>query len=59
MKTSRSQTSCWSKDPWEENNIVGTAAWVIGPYLKLVGEYQKSLEKYPNPKPVNLTEFGK
>lgn len=34
-------------------------AWVIGPYLKVVGEYLKSLEKYPNPKPVNLTEFGK
>ena len=46
-------------DPREENNIVGTTGWVIGPYLKLVGEYQKSLEKYPNPKPVNLTEFGK
>ena len=21
--------------------------------------YMKSLEKYPNPKPVNMTEFGK
>jgi hypothetical protein len=36
-----------------------TNAWVIGVYLKVIGEYQKSLEKYPNPKPVNLTEFGK
>lgn len=46
-------------DPREENNVLGTSAWVIGPFLKLVSEYQKSLEKYPNPKPVNLTEFGK
>jgi arylsulfatase len=46
-------------DPREENNILGTAAWVIGPYLKLIGEYMKTLEKYPNPKPVRLTEFGK
>lgn len=46
-------------DPREENNIFGTSAWVIGPYLKVIGEYMKTLEKYPNPKPVNLTEFGK
>ncbi|HTE31468.1 MAG TPA: arylsulfatase [Chryseolinea sp.] len=46
-------------DPREENNVLGTSAWVIGPYLKLVGEYYKSLEKYPNPKSVSLTEFQK
>jgi arylsulfatase len=46
-------------DPREENNVVGTSAWVIGPYLKLIGEYQKSLEKYPNPPPVNMTQFNK
>ena len=46
-------------DPREENNVFGVAAWVIGPYLKVVGEYLKTLEKYPNPKQVNLTEFGK
>ncbi len=27
--------------------------------LKLIAEYYKTLEKYPNPKPVRLTEFGK
>ena len=32
---------------------------MIGPYLKLIGEYQKSLEKSPNPKAVNMTEFGR
>jgi arylsulfatase len=46
-------------DPREENNVLGISAWVIGPYLKVIGEYYKTLEKYPNPKPVRLTEFGK
>jgi hypothetical protein len=43
-------------DPREEVNVVGTSAWVVGPYLKLIGEYYQSLE---NPKPVKLTEFGR
>jgi arylsulfatase len=46
-------------DPREENNVLGTNAWVIGPYLKVIGEYMKTLEKYPNPKAVDLTEFGR
>lgn len=46
-------------DQREEVNVLGTNAWVIGPYLKVIGEYMKSLEKYPNPKAVNMTEFGK
>jgi arylsulfatase A-like enzyme len=46
-------------DPREEYNIVATNAWVVAPYLKVIGEYRKSLEKYPNPKAVNLTEFGR
>jgi len=29
------------------------------PPKKMIGEYYKTLEKYPNPKPVRLTEFGK
>jgi len=40
-------------------NIVGTSGWVIAPYLRLIGEYYESLEKYPNPQPVRLTEFGR
>jgi len=44
-------------DPREEVNVFGTSAWVLGPYLKLVAEYQKSLQEYPNPKAVNLTQF--
>ena len=46
-------------DPREEVNILGTSAWVVGPYLKVIGEYLKTLEKYPNPKAVNLTQFGR
>jgi len=46
-------------DPREEVNVLGTSAWVIGPYLKVVGEYLKSLEKYPNPRAVNMTQFGR
>jgi arylsulfatase len=46
-------------DPREEVNVVAFSAWVIAPYLRVIGEYQKSLQKYPNPKAVNLTEFGR
>ena len=46
-------------DPREEVNVLYNSAWVIGPYLQVVGEYVKTLEKYPNPKAVNMTLFGK
>ena len=46
-------------DPREEVNIFATNGWVLGQYLRVIGEYQQSLEKYPNPKAVSLTEFGK
>ena len=44
-------------DPREEVNILGTSAWVVGPYLKVIGDYKKTLEKFPNPKAVNMTHF--
>jgi arylsulfatase A-like enzyme len=47
------------RDPREEVNDAAVSGWVIGPYMQLIGAYQKSLEKYPNPKAVNLTQFGK
>ena len=31
----------------------------VGPYLKVIGEYLKTLEKFPNPRPVNMTQFTK
>ena len=46
-------------DPREEVNVLGTNAWVIGPYLKVIGEYRTSLEKHPNPRAVNMTDFGR
>jgi arylsulfatase len=42
-------------DPREQMNATTWSAWVIGPTMKVIGEYQKSLEKYPNPKAVVLT----
>jgi arylsulfatase A-like enzyme len=44
-------------DPREEVNILGTSAWVVGPYLKVISDYRKTLEKFPNPKAVSLTDF--
>jgi len=46
-------------DPREEVNLIGTTGWVIGAYLQVIGEYRKTLEEYPNPKAVSLTEFGR
>ena len=46
-------------DPREEVNVNATTGWVIPQYMRVIGEYQKSLEKYPNPKAVNLTQFGR
>jgi arylsulfatase len=47
------------QDPREEVNIAAYDAWVVGQYIRLIGEYQKSLERYPNPKAVSLTRFGR
>ena len=38
-------------------NVVGTEAWVIGAYMKIVGEYQASIQAYPNPPGFSLTTF--
>ena len=46
-------------DPREEVNILGTNAWVIGPYLKVISDYMKTLEQHPNPRAVNMTQFGR
>ncbi len=46
-------------DPREENNIAAVSGWVIGQYMRVIGEYLKTLEKYPNPKAVNMTHFGR
>ena len=45
-------------DPREEDNLIASKAWTFRPYMKVIGDYYKSLEKYPNPKGVSLTKFG-
>jgi len=44
-------------EPQEQDNLVATKAWVFRPYMKVIGDYSKSLAKYPNPKGVSLTKF--
>ena len=46
-------------DPREEDNKVAVMGWTIPHYMQAIGAYMKSLEKYPNPAPVNLTDFKK
>lgn len=44
-------------DPREEYDTLISNSWVIGKYLPYVEDYYKSLKKYPNPKPANITKF--
>ena len=48
-------------DPRERNSLGGTHAWLFGPYMRVIAEYNQSLRKYPNPPGVSLTgtDFGK
>ena len=45
------------RDPREEWNLIGVRAWVLREYMKVVGQYQESLKKYPNPPAISMTEF--
>jgi arylsulfatase len=45
-------------DPKERVNIAHTGSgWVMGPYLKLVGQYKASLKEHPNPPAGNVTKY--
>ncbi len=46
------------RDPREEMNVVGTEAWVMGPYMKIVADYQATLKAHPNPPAFSLTTFS-
>ena len=48
-------------DPRERNSLGGTHAWIMGPYIRIIAEYNQSLKKYPNPPGVSLTAtaFGR
>ena len=48
-----------TRDPREEMNVVGTEAWVIGAYMKIIGAYQASIKEFPNPQGFTLTTFPK
>jgi arylsulfatase A-like enzyme len=40
-----------SSDPHEDNNLFYadlTIGWIMAPNFKLIGEYQQSIQKYPN-----------
>jgi arylsulfatase len=42
-------------DPREQINICADNAWVFQHYLRIIGEYKKSLKMDPNPPGVSLT----
>ncbi|MGI9538100.1 MAG: sulfatase-like hydrolase/transferase, partial [Desulfocapsaceae bacterium] len=44
-------------DPKEEFNIIGDHAFVLGPYMKAIGAYKKSLIEDPNPPAFSMTKF--
>lgn len=46
------------RDPHETWNVVGTNAWVLGPYMKIVKAYRDSLKDHPNPPAFSMTDFG-
>jgi arylsulfatase len=45
-------------DPREQIVITADNAWVFRNYLQIIGQYKKTLEKYPNPPGVSLTSPG-
>ncbi|MCK5794782.1 MAG: sulfatase-like hydrolase/transferase, partial [Anaerolineales bacterium] len=53
------QTFNIEKDPREQANMGAKAGWIIPQYMRIIGEYKKSLVKYPNPPAVSITEFKK
>jgi arylsulfatase len=45
-------------DHKEEFNIAADHAFVLGPYMKIIGAYKKSLVKDPSPPAFSLTDFN-
>jgi arylsulfatase len=44
-------------DPHEDIQVAGQFAWVLTPAFKEIDKYKKTLKKYPNPPPPNLTKI--
>ena len=45
------------RDPREEWNLLIENSWLLGPYMKIIQDYQKTLEDHPNPPAPNFTKF--
>ena len=45
------------KDPREQWNLTADHAFIVGPYLQIIGAYKKSVIQYPVPKPFSMTKF--
>ena len=42
-----------TNDPHEDNNLFNsdmTCGWILAPSFKLIGEYKRSIQEYPNNK---------
>ena len=44
-------------DPHEDIQVSAQFPWVMGPVFEEIDKYRKTLEKYPNPPPPNITEL--
>jgi len=44
-------------DPREEWNLLIENSWVLGPYMKVIQNYRKTLKDHPNPPAPNFTDF--
>ncbi len=47
------------RDPREQWNLTPVRAWIVGEYMKIVGQYQATLKDHPNPPAFSLTDFKK
>jgi len=44
-------------DPHEDIQVAAQFPWVMGPAFKEIDKYKKTLKKYPNPPPPNITKI--
>lgn len=44
-------------DPREEWDLLIENSWLLGPYMKVIGDYRKTLEDHPNPPAPNFTKY--
>jgi len=42
--------------PREQINISNENAWLLGPWFRIIAEYNQSLREFPNPPGVTLTD---